>query len=61
MIRTIEVSKLTNDRYSDGLLRFDKFPVKEINQNITFPGVQRVLPQLNDRTTEFHLFRIFSD
>jgi hypothetical protein len=55
---------LTDDVYSERLLRFDEFPVKEINQNITFPRVQRVLPQLNDRTTEsrrWDLFQTFSD
>jgi hypothetical protein len=60
-IRMFKVSKLTDDLYSDRLLRLDKFPVEEINQGITLPGMQRVLPQLNDRATEFHLFRISSD
>src|SRR6266480_29959 len=63
-IRIINVSKLSDDLYSDRLLRFDKFPLKEINQSITFPREQRVLPQLNDRTTEsrrLRLFRTFSD
>src|SRR6266849_6010113 len=60
----IKVSKLTDDFYSQCFLAFDEFPVKEVNQNITFSKVQRVLPQLNDRTTESrrsHLFRTFPD
>src|SRR4030095_12443461 len=62
-VRTIKISKLTDDFYPQCLLAFDEFPVKEINQNITFPRVQGVLPQLNDRTAESrrsHLFRTFS-
>ena len=50
MIGMIKLSKLTDDFHPHCLLGFDKFPVKEINQNIAFPRVQGVLPQLNDRT-----------
>ena len=64
MIRTIKVSKLTDDFYPQFFLALDEFAVKEVNQNITFSRVQRVLPQLNDRTAESrrsHLFQTFSD
>ena len=54
-IRTIEVSKLTNDLYPKRLLRFDKFAVEQVDQDIAFPRVQRVLSQLNDRTAELRL------
>src|SRR5438132_8215816 len=60
----IKVSKLTDDFYPQCLLAFHEFAVKEINQNITFPRVQCVLPQLNDRTAELrrsHLFQTFAD
>ena len=42
-IRTIKVPKLTDDLNPHCLLGFDKFPVKEINQDITFPRMQGVL------------------
>lgn len=58
MIRMLKVSKLTDHFYPKCLLAFDEFPVKEIDQNIAFPRVQRVLPQLNDRAAEVHLFQL---
>jgi len=48
----IKVSKLTDDFYPHFLLGFDKFAIKEINQDITFPRVQGILPQLDDGTAE---------
>jgi hypothetical protein len=48
----IKVSKLTDDFYPHVLLGFDKFAIKEINQDITFPRVQGILPQLDDGTAE---------
>ena len=50
MIRMIKVSELTDDFNTHCLLGFDKFPVKEINQDIAFSRVQGVLPQLDDGT-----------
>ncbi|SRR6266487_2754585 len=52
---------MADDFYPQCLLAFDEFQVKEIDQDITFPRVQRVLPQLNDRTAALHLFQTFAD
>ena len=48
----IKVSKLTDDFYPYFLLGFDKFAIKEINQDITFPRVKSVLSQLDDGTAK---------
>ena len=48
----IKVSKLTDDFYPHFLLGFDKFAIKKINQDITFPRVKSVLSQLDDGTAE---------
>src|SRR5438552_18611303 len=44
----IQVSELTDDLHPQRFLRFDKFPVEQIDQYIPLPWMQRVLPQLND-------------
>ena len=49
-MRMIKVSELTDDFNTHCFLGFDKFPVKEINQDIAFSRVQSVLPQLDDGT-----------
>jgi hypothetical protein len=48
----IKVSKLTNDFYPHLLLGLDKFAIKEINQDITFPRVKSILSQLDDGTAK---------
>ena len=48
----IKVPKLTDDFHSHFLLGFDKFAIKEINQDITFPRVKSILSQLDDGTAE---------
>jgi len=48
----IKVSKLTDDFYPHFLLGFDKFAIKEINQDITFPRVKVILSQLDDGTAK---------
>jgi hypothetical protein len=45
----IHVPELTDDLHPERFLRFDKFPVEQIDQHIPLPRMQRVLPQLNDR------------
>jgi hypothetical protein len=44
---------LTDDFNPQCFLGFDKFPIKEINQDITLPRVEGVLPQFDDRTAEW--------
>ena len=50
--RPIKVSKLTDDFYPHFLLGLDKFAIKEINQDITFPRVKSLLSQLDDVTAK---------
>ena len=45
----IQIPELTDDLHPERLLRFNKFPVEQIDQHIPLPRVQRVLPQLNNR------------
>ena len=52
----IEVSKLTYHRYPKRLLRFDKFLIEQVDQDIAFPRVQRViLTQRQDSRVAFVL------
>ena len=39
-------------------LRFDKFPVEQIDQHIPLPRMQRVLPQLNNQATSLRWLRV---
>ena len=55
----IKVSKLTDDFYPHFLLGFDKFAIKEINQDITFPRVKSILSQLDDGTAKSRRSRLF--
>jgi hypothetical protein len=49
--RPIKVSKLTED-FCPHFRGFDKFAIKEINQDITFSRAKSVLPQLDDGTAK---------
>ncbi len=49
----IQVPELSNHLHPERFLRFDKFPVEEIDQHIPLPRMQRVLPQLNNRAAIF--------
>ena len=51
-VSMIKVPKLTDDFHSHFLLGFDKFAIKEINQDITFPRVKSILSQLDDGTAK---------
>ena len=55
----IKVSKLTDDFYPHFLLGFDKFAIKEINQDITFPRV-RVIVSTRRRDSRVAKSRLFS-
>src|SRR5438874_11874089 len=46
----IQVPELTDDLHPERFLRLDKFPVEQVDQHIPLPWMQRVLPQLNNRT-----------
>ena len=54
----IQVSELTDDLHPERFLRFDEFPVEEIDQHIPLPRMQRVLPQLNDRAASLRRLRV---
>jgi hypothetical protein len=54
----IQVPELTDDLHSERFLRFDKFPVEQIDQHIPLPQMQRVLPQLNDRAASLNRLRV---
>ena len=54
----IQVPELTDDLHPERFLRFDKFPVEQIDQHIPLPWMHRVLPQLNDRAASFCRRRI---
>ena len=45
--------ELTDDLHPERLLRFNKFPVEQIDQHIPLPRMQRVLPQLNNGAAIF--------
>jgi hypothetical protein len=44
------VAELTDDAYHHGFLGLDELPIEERDQHISLAGVQRVLPELEDRT-----------
>ena len=44
--------------HPERFLRFDKFPVEQIDQHIPLPWMQRVLPQFNDRAASFRRLRV---
>src|SRR5438132_13543422 len=54
----IQVPELTDDLHPKCFLRFDKFPVEQIDQHIPLPRMQRVLPQLNDRAASLWQLRV---
>ena len=54
----IQVPELTDDLHPECFLRFDKFPVEQIDQHIPLPRMQRVLPQFNDRAASLWPLRV---
>jgi hypothetical protein len=50
-VSVINIPELTDDLHPERFLRFDKFPVEEIDQHIPLSRMKRVLPQLNNRAT----------
>src|SRR5437899_7013422 len=54
----IQVPELPDDLHPERFLRFDKFPVEQIDQHIPLPRMQGVLPQLNDRAVSFRRLRV---
>src|SRR5207302_3008269 len=56
----IQVPELTDDLHPERFLRFDKFPVEQIDQHIPLPWMQRVLPQLNNWTASLRLLGVRS-
>jgi hypothetical protein len=54
----IEIAELTDDLHPERFLRFDKFPVEQIDQHIPLSRMQRVLPQLNDRAASLWPLRV---
>ena len=54
----IQIPELTDDLHPERFLRFDKFPVEQLDQHIPLPRMQRVLPQLNNRAASFRWRRV---
>src|SRR6476661_1025062 len=54
----IQVPELTDDLHPERFLRFDKFPVEQIDQHIPLSRMQSVLPQLNDRAASLWRLRV---
>jgi hypothetical protein len=44
-----QIAELADDFHPERFLRFDKFPVEQIDQQMPHSRMKRVLPQLNDR------------
>ena len=45
----IKIPELTDDLHPERFLRFNKFPVEEIDQHIPLSRMKRVLSELNNR------------
>src|ERR1700747_3468972 len=58
-ILVIKVSKLTDDFHPHSLLGFDKFAIKEINQDITFPRVQGYIASTRRRDSRGEILLVF--
>ena len=54
----IEIAELTDDLHSERFLRFDKFPIEQIDQDIALSRMERVLAQLNDRAASLRRLRV---
>jgi hypothetical protein len=54
----IHVPELTDDLHPERFLRFDKFPVEQIDQHIPLSRMQRVLPQLHKRAASLPWLRV---
>jgi hypothetical protein len=48
-VGVVQVAELSQDRHADRLLGLDELPVEEIDQHLPPAGMQRVLPQFDDR------------
>ncbi|WP_347600804.1 hypothetical protein [Acrocarpospora sp. B8E8] len=50
-VGVVQVPELPQDRHTDGLLGFDELAVEQVDKHVALTGVQRVLPQFNDRAS----------
>ena len=50
-IRIIQIAKLSDERYAERFLAFDKFPFEKLDQDVAHARSQSVLAKLQDRTT----------
>lgn len=58
-VSIINIPELPDDLHPERFLRFDKFPVEEIDQHVPLSRMKRVLPQLNNRAASFFWKRRF--
>src|SRR5258707_4707427 len=48
-IRITEIAELPDDPHACGFLSFHEFPVEQLDESVAGPGIERVLPEIDDR------------
>src|SRR5262245_6337167 len=48
-VRITEVAELPDDPHARGFLRFHEFPVEQLDESVAGPGIERVLPEIDNR------------
>jgi hypothetical protein len=47
-VRITEVAELTDDPHACGFLRFHELPVEQLDESVAGPGIERVLPEIDN-------------
>src|SRR5262245_24706477 len=60
-VRVTQIPELADDPHAGGFLGFDEFAIEQLDERITRSRVERVLPQVDDRTAELSGGRGFDE
>src|SRR5262245_44068198 len=51
-VRITEVAKLPDDPHACRFLRFHEFAVEQLDESVAGPGIERVLPEIDNRAAD---------